>query len=95
MKNKCVTEGELKRYWALMEVKEGRISLKEASEVLGLSYRHTLRLRDRFEAEGFEGLLRRAPAKPPNEKISSETRQKIISLRKETYKDLNILHFRD
>jgi len=95
MQKYCVTEVELKRYKVLMDVKEGRLDLRTASELMGLSYRHTLRLRDRFEAEGFEGLLRRTPKKPPNQKISSETRQQIILLRKGRYKDLNILHFCD
>ena len=95
MKRLNVTEVDLKRYKVLTDVFEGKIDLKRASEVLGLSYRHTLRLRDRFKKEGFEGIIRKYPQKPPNEKITSDMRQMIVSLRERLYKDFNIFHLRD
>ncbi len=90
-----IREVELKRHKVLTDVLEGIIDLRTASELLGLSYRHTLRLRDRFKAEGINGLLRKMPLKPPNTKITPEMELRIVSLRKELYKDFNILHFRD
>jgi len=90
-----ITEGELNRYKVLTDVVKGSMNLRAASKALGLSYRHTLRLRDRFKAEGIEGLLRRKPLRPPNEKITSDIRQMIVSLRKELYEDFNILHLKD
>ena len=90
-----IREVELKRHKVLTDVLEGIIDLRTASELLGLSYRHTLRLRDRFKAEGINGLLRKMPLKPPNTKITPEMEHRIVSLRKELYKDFNILHFRD
>jgi transposase len=51
--------------------RSGRLSCVEAAELLGMSERHFRRLRDRYEAEGAEGLVdrrrgrvsgRRAPA---------------------------------
>lgn len=90
-----ITEVELKRYKVLTDVLEGYIDLKTASELLGLSYRHTLRLRDRFISEGIAGIIRKKPLRPPNQRITSEMRQRIISLRKKLYEDFNILHFRD
>ena len=36
----------------------GRLSCLEAAEVLGMSERHFRRLRDRYEAEGAEGLIK-------------------------------------
>ena len=95
MKRYRVTEVELKRYKVLMDVEEGRINLKAASEMLGLSYRQTLRLNKRFQAEGLEGLFRRVPQRPPNLRITSEVRQQILCLRRNLYKDFNLLHFRD
>jgi len=64
-------------------------------KLLGLSYRHTIRLKERFKAEGIDGLLRRKLNKPPNQKITPSLRQKIVSLKEEIYKNFNILHFRD
>jgi transposase len=37
----------------------GRLSCVEAAELLGISERHFRRLRDRYEAEGPEGLIDR------------------------------------
>jgi len=95
MERIAITEEELKRYKVLMEVLEGKIDLRTASELLGLSYRHTIRVRDRFKTEGIDGLLKRKPLKPPHEKISYTIRQIIVSLRENVYKDFNILHFKD
>ncbi len=39
----CPTEEEMKRYEVFMEVKMGKISLKYATELLGISYRHAIR----------------------------------------------------
>jgi len=83
-----VTEVELKRYQVLTDVLKRRINVKTDSNVLGLSYRHTLRLRDRFMTKGIDGLLRRNPPKPPNKKITSEIRQIIVSLKRGLYGDL-------
>src|SRR5712691_1168922 len=40
-------------------VSSGRLSCVEAAELLGISERHFRRLRDRYEAEGAEGLIDR------------------------------------
>jgi hypothetical protein len=39
--------------------RSGALSCLEAAEVLGMSERHFRRLRDRYEAEGAEGLVDR------------------------------------
>jgi hypothetical protein len=52
-------------------------------KLLGLSYRHTIRLKERLKAEGIDGLLRRKLNKPPNQKITPSLRQKIVSLKEE------------
>ena len=90
-----ITEVTLKRYKVLSDVIEGKINLKSASYLLGLSYRHTLRLKQKFTSHGIVGLQRKKSLKPPNEKINPDLRKTIISLRREIYGDFNILHFRE
>jgi len=90
-----VTEEELKRYSVLDQVIQGSLTAKEASQLLGLSYRQTLRLKKRFKQEGWAGILRKSPPKPPNLKFSPATVELILKLRRELYYDFNILHFRD
>lgn len=90
-----VTMVDIQRYKVLTEVLEKKLTALEASELLSLSYRHTLRLKDKIETEGFEGLLRKKPSSPPNKKITSEAVNEILKLRREIYYDFNIMHFKD
>ena len=73
----------------------GKPTFKEASLALGLSYRHTLRLKEKLKNLGLLGLQRTKPKKPPNLKITPELRNTIISLTQKYYFDFNVLHFRD
>jgi hypothetical protein len=43
----------------LERYRTGRLSCGEAAELLGISERHFRRLRERYEAEGAEGLIDR------------------------------------
>ncbi len=95
MERYSVTEEDMKRYHILEKVKDGSITLKEASELLGLSYRQALRLKKRFLLHGIEGIIRRAPLKSPNEKVKEHIKQTILDLRKNLYHDFNILHFKE
>lgn len=72
-----------------------RLSLKEAGELLGISYRHTLRLKKILISQGIEGLIRKRPDNPPNVKITQQLKAKIINLRKILYQNFNILHFKE
>jgi LmbE family N-acetylglucosaminyl deacetylase len=44
---------------AIGEYRRGELSCMEAAELLGISERHFRRLRDRYEAEGAEGIIDR------------------------------------
>ncbi|MCX7724939.1 MAG: helix-turn-helix domain-containing protein [Thermodesulfovibrio sp.] len=88
-------EEELKRTQLMNRVISGSLSLKQAQQLLGLSYRQTLRMKKRFLTEGFEGLLRRKTKRPVAVKITQELKERILNLRESFYWDFNILHFRD
>jgi len=60
MKKFQITEVEMKRYSILKRVIDGFITLKDAAELLGLSYRQILRIKKRFIQDGIEGLLRKS-----------------------------------
>ena len=53
-----VTMKEIHRYKVLKEIIEKKLTAKEASSLLSLSYRHTLRLKHRIIKQGFEGILK-------------------------------------
>jgi transposase len=95
MKTFQISGVEMDRLKILSDVLNGKLTLKEASHALNLSYRQAIRLKKRVKEQGIEGLLKKAPPKPPNLKITQELKQVILSLRKKIYSDLNLLHFRD
>jgi len=79
----------------LKDVIEKRIKATEASLLLNLSYVHVSRLKSRLLRDGFMGLLRKTPPSPPNKKITAETINEILRLRRGLYYDFNIMHLKD
>jgi hypothetical protein len=70
MKQHHFTEVEMKRYHLLQEVQNGHLTLAQAASLMGVSYRHAIRLKQRFLQQGVQGLKRRQPAQPPHQKIT-------------------------
>jgi hypothetical protein len=95
MEKVSVRMRDIQRYKVLTEVLEKKLLLKDGSEIMGVSYRHAIRLKEKVEKEGFEGLLRQAPLTPPNKRITNSVVDDIIKLRKEIYYDFNVNHLKD
>lgn len=88
-----VTMRDIQRHRILKDVIEKKLKAIQASVILGLSYIHTLRLKEKVAQAGLKGLLRpgrEAPNKIPDEKIKL-----IARLYKKYYWDFNIMHFKD
>ena len=68
-------------------VRDGGMSLKEAAEVLGISYRQALRIWQRYGEEGEKGLIHRTRGRASNRRKSPEAREAILSLYREWYWD--------
>lgn len=85
---------KINRYQLMTEVLEGNMYLTEASCLLGLSYRQSIRVKQRVHKSGLDGARRKIIEDPPNLKITDEVKQKIMKHR-ETYYDFNIEHFRE
>lgn len=76
---------DLSRAEVLSRVKRKELKLREAAEVLGLSYRHTRRVYGRYRAAGARGLVhagrgRRSPRAKPE-----ALRQRVLELMREHY----------
>lgn len=95
MKTPCISEVEVKRYHLLQEVAQRHLTLAQAAMLMGVSYRHALRLKQRFLQQGLQGLCRRVPPQPPHQKITPQVKQTIIQLREMLYPDFNLLHFHE
>jgi hypothetical protein len=55
MKQHHFTEVEMKRYHLLQEVQNGHLTLAQAASLMGVSYRHAIRLKQRFLQQGCKG----------------------------------------
>jgi len=74
-------------------VLEGRMTLTEASERMGVSYRHTKRLKHVVARDGPRGLMHGNMGRRPANAISLELRQKIVRLSRTEYAVFNDTHF--
>ena len=73
-----ISQKELHRYHVLRMVLDGRLSLREAGELLGMSYRQAKRLKSRA-AEGISGLVHGNRGKEPWNKIPEEKIEKAVA----------------
>lgn len=77
---------ERKRKSVFDMVKSDDITLKKASELLCLSYRHCRRAYKRYRAEGDAGLVHRSRGKPGNRCKDPAFRKKVIDIYDKYYK---------
>lgn len=82
------------RIMILGDVKRGIITLKQASVVLNISYRHAKRLWGKFKKLGPMGLVTKRRNTPSWNKITEEVKLKIMSV-KERFSDINCCHLAD
>jgi transposase len=88
-----VGQRELKR-WHLMElVKAGKITLREAGEKIGVSYRQAKRIGRAIRDKGIKGLIHGNRGRPSNNRLKESLRERVLKLSKEVYWDFNDTHF--
>lgn len=78
---------ERKRLEVCSRVRRGEMKLKDASELMGLSYRQTKRVWSRYQQEGDRGLVNRSRGKPSNRQASTEMKERVLELYREQYSD--------
>lgn len=88
-----LTMKHVTRFRVIKDVLEKKLTAIQASQVLGLSYTHLLRLKKKVAQIGIAGLLR--VTNPSPRKIPQSKTMLISKLYKDKYSDLNILHFKD
>jgi transposase len=79
----------------LLKAMAKKITWWAAAEIIGVSERTMRRWRERMEIGGYAGLADRRKGKPSAQRIPLATVEKVLSLYKETYFDLNIRHFHE
>ena len=75
--------------------RSGRLSCVEAGELLGMSERHFRRLRDRYEAEGAEGLIDRRRGRVSGRRVPVDKVEWVIEQFATRYFDFTVKHFHE
>src|SRR5450755_595750 len=79
----------------MLQAMAKKITWWQGAEILGISDRHMRRWRERYEEEGYNGLLDRRRGKPSRRRVPVTTVEKVFALYREKYFDLNVQHFHE
>ncbi|MEW6243328.1 MAG: helix-turn-helix domain-containing protein, partial [Bacillota bacterium] len=73
-----LSQSELNKAFVLQRVVDGHLTIREAALVLGLSERHTKRLKKKFLAHGAAGLAHGNRDRKPAHAIPNDVREKVL-----------------
>lgn len=82
-----MSERELNRIEMLAQVDDGRLSVQNGANLLGITKRQMFRLLKRYRTEGAPAIRHKARGKTPNNKIHRAKRDYVLALVKENYAD--------
>lgn len=82
-----MSQKERKRLVVLEQVKEKRLSLAKAAQVMGLCYRQARRVWQRYQAQGDDGLVHRGRGRVSNRRRPAQERERILQLYVQRYGD--------
>jgi len=88
-----VSKKDIRRYELLQKVTDGRLTLSQVTEALGVSYRQAKRLKAKVIAQGLAGLCHGNRGRPPHNRSAETLRERVLELSKERYFDFNDSHF--
>src|SRR6202522_383946 len=92
---KAAMERAMKVQDVMLQAMAKKITWWQAAEILGISDRQMRRWRERYEEEGYDGLLDRRRGKPSVRRVPVATVEQVLRLYGEKYFDLNVLHFHE
>lgn len=86
-------ERAMKVQEVILRAISGEITWIRASEIVGISTRSMRRWKERYEEQGYDGLLDRRTGRPSPRRASVHEVQRILGLYREHYQGFNVLHF--
>jgi transposase len=92
---RAAMERAMKVQDVMLQAMAKKITWWQAAEILGISDRHMRRWRERYVEEGYNGLLDRRRGKPSRRRVAVATVEKVFTLYREKYFDLNVQHFHE
>ena len=88
-----MSQRQLQRWHVMGLVEVGKITLKEAGEKIGVSYRQAKRIRRAVREKGAKGLIHGNLGRPPPNRIPEASHQLVLRLSREVYSEFNDIHF--
>jgi len=87
-----ISRQDEKRFRLLTLVDRGSVTLGDAAQAMGVSYRHAKRLKKRAQ-EGIFGLVHGNRGREPANRTAADLREKVLELSERKYSGLNDGHF--
>ena len=78
---------ELTGLRVLIDIADGRLSVADATGLIGVGRRQVYRLVDAFRAHGPDGLISRKRGRPSNRALGAVFRETVLALVRERYVD--------
>ncbi|WP_243174585.1 ISNCY family transposase [Desulfofundulus sp. TPOSR] len=78
---------ESRRVFVIEQAVKGKITNRQAAEVLGLSERQVIRLKERMKADGVAGLAHKNRGRTPKHAVPKETKEKVVMLARGPLRD--------
>jgi len=88
-----MSEEERRRCHLLQMALDERITVKDAGELMRVSYRHAKRLKRRYDLDGARGMVHGNRGKSPPNALPQEIKDRILELSRERYECFNDSHF--
>ncbi|MFH1865141.1 MAG: ISNCY family transposase, partial [Candidatus Eisenbacteria bacterium] len=91
--NIILSQREVHRAAVLDQVAQGALSLREAAELMCISYRQARRVNSRYREQGLASLAHGGRGRPAANAIDPELRARVIELHEQSYSNFNDTHF--
>src|SRR5437868_12408000 len=82
-----MSRNELTRLRVVIDVADGRLSVADATGLIGVGRRQVYRLMDAFRAHGADGLISRKRGGPSNRALGTVFRETVLGIVRERYAD--------
>ena len=82
-----MSERELNRIEVLAQIDDGRLTVDNGANILGLTRRQVFRLLKRYRLDGAAAIRHQARGKSPNNRIHKAKREYALTIIKESYAD--------
>jgi transposase len=88
-----LSQRQLQRYRVMSLVEAGKITLKEAADKIGRSYRQAKRIWKRVKEEGVHGVIHGNTGRSSNHRTPEDVQEKVLQLSRQRYAEFNDTHF--